>query len=481
LKTAPVDARGGHQVRSDVVRRDHLRTLLSPTQPYPALRLVRTAGPKRRPGLFRWLVWVGLVLAVAPAARYVTPSVAYQPIAVLTLLARTAGLAGGYLLLVETLLMCRLRMLERWLGSTRIRLWHRGVGMLVPLLVAAHVALAVASRMLTDHAPAVRETVHLLTSYRAMGAGLAATVLLLAIAFLAVRPLRRRMPYELWYYIHTATYVVIVLAYLHEFLDGRELRAAGLFRSYWLGLYVLLVLFMLWGRVIGPLRLNLRHRLRVAQVVPEGPNMISIYFSGRKLDRLHAKAGQYFRWRFLVRGHWWQAHPFSLSAAPNGRWLRITVKMVGDHTHQLRRLRRGVRVFAEGPSGDFTVDRRRGGKALLIAGGSGIAPIRALLEELPRKTVVIYRSTDADNLMLRQELDWLARLREAHVWYVTGPRTAPEARRMFTRGGLRRLVPDVTRRDVYLCGPTGLVLASLRLLHRAGVPQEQIHLDPFEL
>ena len=135
----------------------------------------------------------------------------------------------------------------------------------------------------------------------------------------------------------------------------------------------------------------------------------------------------------------------------------------------------------EGPSGDFTADRRTGGRALLIAGGSGIAPIRALLEELPPATVVIYRATSAETLMLREELDWLARLRGAHVWYVTGPRHAPGPRRMFTRGGLRRLVPDVTDRDVYLCGPTGLVLASVHLLRRAGVPDGQIHLDPFEL
>jgi predicted ferric reductase len=427
------------------------------------------------------VVWLGLTAALAPAATYASPAVLHQPIAVLALLARAAGLAGGYLLLVQTLLMCRLRRLERWLGTTRSRLWHRGLGALVPLLVAGHVALAVAGRMLADHASAVRGTLHLTASYRGMVAGLVGTALLVVVAVLAIRPVRRRMPYELWYYVHTTVYLVIALSYVHEFLDGRELREAGPARVYWLALYVLLALAFMYGRVLVPVRLNLRHRLRVDQVVPEGPGMISIYFTGRQLDRLNAKAGQYFRWRFLTGGAWWQAHPFSLSAAPNDRWLRITVKMVGGHTRQLRRLRPGVRVFVEGPSGDFTADRRHGGRALLIAGGSGIAPIRALLEELPPATVVIYRASSADTLMLRQELDWLARLRDARVWYVTGPRTAPDARRMFTRGGLRRLVPDVDRRDVYLCGPTGLVLASLRLLRRVGVPPEQIHLDPFEL
>ena len=64
--------------------------------------------------------------------------------------------------------------------------------------------------------------------------------------------------------------------------------------------------------------------------------------------------GQFFRWRFLTRGCWWQSHPFSLSAAGNGRWLRITVKIVGQHTADLRDLEPGTRVWAEGPCGRFT-------------------------------------------------------------------------------------------------------------------------------
>jgi ferredoxin-NADP reductase len=44
---------------------------------------------------------------------------------------------------------------------------------------------------------------------------------------------------------------------------------------------------------------------------------------------------------------------------------------------------------------------------------------------------------------------------------------------------MRRLVPDVSRRDVYLCGPPGLIEASVGILRRLRVPKKQIHLDPF--
>ena len=55
-----------------------------------------------------------------------------------------------------------------------------------------------------------------------------------------------------------------------------------------------------------------------------------------------------------TRGRWWTAHPFSLSAAPDGRSLRITVKALGDHTARMGEIPIGTRVVAEGPFGVFT-------------------------------------------------------------------------------------------------------------------------------
>jgi ferredoxin-NADP reductase len=218
----------------------------------------------------------------------------------------------------------------------------------------------------------------------------------------------------------------------------------------------------------------------VAEVVPEGPDMFSVYVRGRRLDEMQARAGQFFRWRFMTRGSWTQAHPFSLSAAPNGHWLRLTIKAVGNHTEQLRWLEPGVAILATGPSGVFTADRRVRHRALLIAGGSGIAPIRALLEDLPRGTIVIYRAGSPDDLIFREELDQLAERRDAEIFYVIGARTDPGPRAVMTRRGLRELVPDISRRDVYLCGPDGLIKAAVELLTSLRVPRRQIHLDPFE-
>jgi predicted ferric reductase len=393
---------------------------------------------------------------------------------------RITGMIGGFILLTQVLFMSRVGWLERWLGSHAMLIWHRELGGYVVLTILAHVGFVIVGYALGMHRSVIGTGWEIVTTYPAMISATIATGILVAIGLLAIRGIRRQMPYELWYLLHTTSYLVLVLSYGHQFATGQELMGNGFGRWYWISLYVFVLGCLAWGRVIGPVVLNARHRLRVAEVVSEAPGMISVYIEGRRLSDLKVRAGQYFRWRFLARRCWWQAHPFSLSAAPNGQWLRLTIKVVGDHTKDLARLRRGVRIFAEGPSGVFTAARQKRSHALLIAGGSGIAPIRALLEELPPGAVVIYRAGSEAELLFREELEWLAEEREARVWYVVGSRDDPDVRHVFTPRGLRQLVPDVRHRDVYLCGPGGLVDSSVRTLRKMRVPRRQMHLDPFE-
>ncbi len=393
---------------------------------------------------------------------------------------RITGMIAGFVLLVQVLMMSRVGWLERVIGAHDLMVWHRELGGFLLPLVLAHVGLIIGGYAVATRASLPGETWHMVTGMPAMISATIATAILVGIGVLAVRTIRRRMPYELWYLLHLTSYLVLLLSYGHQFADGQELANGGFGRWYWAGLYLFVVACLVWGRLVNPFRLNLRHRLRVVDVVPEGRDMVSIYVGGRRLDDLEVRAGHYFRWRFLTARCWWQAHPFSLSAAPNGRWLRLTVKIVGGHTADLARLRPGVRVLAEGPSGVFTTERRLRPKALLIAGGSGIAPIRALLEELPPGSAVIYRASNASDLVFREELDWLAQRRGTRVEYVLGGRDDPGPRYVFSPGGLRELVPDVRRRDVFLCGPEGLVSSARVILRQLRVPRRQIHVDPFE-
>ena len=445
------------------------------------MRVEVPAGPAINPSLGRVVLvavfWLGLAVAVVPWWQD-TPAGSVAGVApTLTEVGRLAGIVGGYLLLAQFVLMSRISRLERWAGGNLVLRWHRDVGASLVVMVVMHVVFILLGYANANQASLPTQTWRIVTTYEAV----VATAILLALVLLAARAVRRVLPYEVWYLVHMSSYLVLLLIYGHQFADGEQFLPAGFGRRYWTFLYVVVVASLVYGRVVAPFRLNRRHRLRVREVVVESDDVFSIYITGRRLKELQVKAGHYFRWRFLARGCWWQAHPFSLSASPNGRWLRLTVKVVGDYTAKLSMLPVGVRVYVAGPSGVFTSDRASRPRALLIAGGSGIAPVRALLEELPRGAIVIYRARSGEDLVFREELEVLAEARGAEVWFVVGPRDDPDSRYALTPRGLRELVPDVAYREVYVCGPSGLTSAVVDTLRRLRVPERQIHLDRFEL
>jgi ferredoxin-NADP reductase len=221
--------------------------------------------------------------------------------------------------------------------------------------------------------------------------------------------------------------------------------------------------------------------MRVAAVTLEAPGVVSLHITGRHLDRLNARAGQFFLWRFLSRDRWWASHPFSLSAIPDTHSLRITVKGVGDFTRRIGEIVPGTRVIAEGPFGVFTAAARRRDRVLFIAGGIGITPIRAMLEQMQGDLTLIYRVVYEEDLVFRAELERMARQRGIRLLFVVGDHAQPEGKRLLSPDHLRRLVPDLTDRDVYLCGPPAMMHIVEQNLRRANVSRKHLHIERFAL
>ena len=140
------------------------------------------------------------------------------------------------------------------------------------------------------------------------------------------------MSYETWYYLHFYTYLAIALAFSHQFAVGAAFTGSLVARFWWSALYLVVAALVLWYRIAVPVRDFARHQFRVAGVRQESPHTVSIYIKGRYLKELAAEPGQFFRWRFLTRGLWWQSHPYSLSAVPSDELMRITVQGIGDHS-----------------------------------------------------------------------------------------------------------------------------------------------------
>jgi ferredoxin-NADP reductase len=220
----------------------------------------------------------------------------------------------------------------------------------------------------------------------------------------------------------------------------------------------------------------------VSDVVPESEDVVSIHVTGRDPDRFPARAGQFCIWRFPGRFGWWQANPFSLSAAPDGRTLRLTAKAVGATSAGLRQVRVGSRVLVEGPYGAFTALHQGTPATLLIAGGIGVTPIRALLEEATGGTIVIYRVSSTADAVLLPELETLAAQRDADLRVVAGRTgTGEPPIPPFDARSLVAMVPDIRDRDVYVCGPPPMTEAVVSGLRELGLPRGQVHFERFGL
>jgi predicted ferric reductase len=383
---------------------------------------------------------------------------------------------AGYGVLVLLALMSRVPALERGVGADVLARWHRYGGQLVIGLILVHASAAVVAwaQSRQENIPLALWDVLGLPWLIATTVG---TLLLVAVAVASARAARRRLSYEAWHALHLLTYVGVALSFVHE-LAGPDLAGYLPLQIGWALLFTHVFALLLRHRVVAPMRQAVRHRLRVTAVVPEGPGVVSIEVTGQHLSELQAESGQFFRWRFLTPDNWLTAHPFSLSAAPTENRLRLTVKTLGEGSARLQNVAAGTWVVAEGPYGAMTAARRTRRDVLLIAGGVGITPMRALFETLPPSPgadlTLLYRARGPEHVLFRQELDEIAHARGARVHYLLGD--DPDC---LSASALRHLVPGLTRRDVFLCGPPAMADAVRRSLNEAGLPAKYLHEERF--
>ncbi len=404
----------------------------------------------------------------------------------LTSTGRLTGLLASDLLLVQVLLMARLPVLERAYGQDRLARLHRLVGFTSFNLMIAHVGLITWGYAAGSLAATPSTLWSLTVDYPGMLLAVAGTGCLVLVVLTSVRAARRRLRYESWHLLHLYAYLGVGLALPHQLWTGQQFLSSRGATVFWWSAWAAAAIAVLGWRVVLPLARSTRHRLRVTSVQDEGDGVVSVYLAGRRLDRLRAEAGQFFGWRFLGRPGWTRSHPYSLSAAPDGRSLRISVKALGDGSAELAGVRPGARVLVEGPYGRLSPRARTQRKIALIGAGVGITPLRALAEGLdyaPGDAVLLYRFRDRP--LFEREFQVLARERGLRVLWLPGRRRSraswlgAHAGRADDTTALGHWVPDLAERDVYVCGPEAWADDVRRSALALGLPPDRFHVESF--
>jgi predicted ferric reductase len=393
------------------------------------------------------------------------------------------------LLLIQVLLMARIPMAEKTYGQDVLARRHRWVGFSSFSLMVVHVVTITLGYSASTSRGVWGTIVDFVLNYPGMLLALAGTLALVAVTITSVRAARSRLRYESWHLIHLYAYLGVGLALPHQLWTGKDFLTSPLATVFWWALWAAAAASVLIWRVGQPLWRSLRHRLVVQEVRAESETVTTVVMAGRMLDRLPVRAGQFLQWRFLDGPGFMRAHPYSLSAAPDGRTLRITAAHLGDGSVRLRRLRPGTKVLFEGPYGRMHEGVRTRHKVLLLASGIGITPMRALLEELdqgPGDVTLVYRARSDEDRILVGELSALAQRQQARFFIVTGPRAVrreswlpAHAEHLGDVQALLQLVPDVATHDVFICGSPGWMSSAEKAVLGAGVPSERIHIERF--
>jgi len=423
------------------------------------------------------LAAIGMFISVALVVPVTSLSSLAGPGGVLTAIGRVTAMSGTYLLLVTLLLIARIPAVERAIGQDRLVKLHRQLGPAIIGLISVHVVAVVLGYAAQVSAGPWHELVILATTFPGMMLAVAGLGLLFLAAFTSYRYVRRHMKYETWWAVHLYTYLAVALSIPHQVLTGVPFMGHPLAMAWWLSLWFATagaVIVYRWGL---PIARSVQHKVTVHSVEEEAPGVVSVTMTGRDLHKLEASGGQFLHWRFMKRGMWWQAHPYSLSAVPTTNRMRITVKDLGDHSNSLAAIKPGTRVAIEGPYGAFTHHARHTDQVVLVAAGVGVTPVRALLEDLPRHVdvVAILRGASRRDLVLRDELAHLVGERGGQLHELIGPRS--HAR--LDEQGLAELVPDIAARDLYVCGPSGFMQGVIAAARNLGVRGERIHHEDF--
>ncbi|UYG02943.1 ferredoxin reductase family protein [Halomonas sp. LR3S48] len=388
-------------------------------------------------------------------------------------LGRASGILGLTLMLLAAGVSLRVPGFDRPFGGLT-RLWrlHHWLGFTAFIMVMVHVLALGLAAVPVSLAVAVA-TLFPPLSQGAIWFGWLAWVAL--VVFLAPTfGFFGKPHYQRWKHLHLVSAMALLLGLCHALLLAGEAWLWWLLGIAGLGAIA-------WRKGVAPHR---RHPYRIEDVVPLARGVVELVLRPEG-DGIRHEVGQFVYLtpldERLAAGRG-EEHPYTIASAPSDTRLRIGIKDLGDASHALQTVTTETRVLIEGPYGEFFGRRFPARDMLWLGGGIGITPFVggargfAAGADLKGHVHLFYLANSPDRAYYHDDFCKIAERVEEfaytqHYYRDHGP---------LTEAFLREHCPDFVAREIYLCGPPGMIAHLQRLLAGQGVPASRIHSEVFD-
>jgi len=394
------------------------------------------------------------------------------------------GFLGMALAGIQLISIGRIHWLADALDMDKVYNNHHWVSLLSILLIIAHFML------LSFYNPIIATFLNVFKAPWMIAAGSIGLFGLILIGITSVLRKSFKLDYRYWLLIHDIlTITILVFGMIHLFKVGYY-TSHPFMKAIWIFEIAVWVVAFAYIRIIRPLRIGQKPYM-VASVVGESNDTYTLTLAPDGHEGVPFEAGQV---AWISTGHSpmvLSRNPFSYSGSSEREGeIRFSIKNLGDFTSTIPHLKKGERVYVDGPYGTFNLnDPRMKNGLVLIAGGIGLAPVMSILNTMAdredkRPVYVFYGDLNEMTALYGHEFDDLKpKLNLAFVQVLEKPLSEEYPHRGYISKDLmlEHLPQNYQDLFYFVCGPAPMLRAIEKHFDALGIPDSQTHEENYTM
>lgn len=295
--------------------------------------------------------------------------------------------------------------------------------------------------------------------------------------------LYKKISYQMWQYIHILIYLLFFFSLYHAIKNGSDSDFFIIKLIYYTALVSIIIgiIYRTYYKIKES-----KNKFYIKEIKKETNEAFTLVVECNKPFLF--KPGQFCFLR-LDKSKIYTRHPFTISGSSNEKELQFTLKVYGEFTKAISNLKKGEKIFVDGPFGIFTledtIDNEKN-KIVFIAGGVGITPFFSIINsnkiaKEKKDITLFYCSKKIKGIIFKKELDeinnnWLKKI------YIVSQDECIEninEKGHITKELIKKYSPEVENSTFYICGPEGMKKSVINELKEIGIKNTDIITEDF--